>query len=305
MANKKVQGYALGILTAGCWSFLPIVTRGLYAYGMTAGAVTAWRACLACVASWLLCLVADRSAFRITLRQLLFYAVYGFVGVTSMYLCYLSALAYIPVSMATALLNTAPAFVVLMAAVLFRERLTAQKLLAVACVMLGCALVVQAFSPGMLKVNGKGVFLGLISGISYAGLSVLGRFAVDGNQSPLKSMTWMLTFGALWMFLFQSPAAMVREVTQPAQWGLLAAMAIGCTVLPNLMYLYVVRWLGAGIASIIVTRDPIRGVTWAALLLGEGMQAGQIAGMALVMAGVCLPIITLKRAQKNAPPGIG
>jgi drug/metabolite transporter (DMT)-like permease len=70
--------------------------------------------------------------------------------------------------------------------------------------------------------------------------------------------------------------------------ALTLAMAVFCTVLPTWMIAESVRRIGASTASLIGSLGPVFTLGFGALLLDEPINAMQIAGMALVLAGVML-----------------
>ena len=70
--------------------------------------------------------------------------------------------------------------------------------------------------------------------------------------------------------------------------ALTLAMAVFCTVLPTWMIAESVRRIGASTASLIGSLGPVFTLGFGALLLDEPVNALQIAGMALVLAGVML-----------------
>jgi drug/metabolite transporter, DME family len=85
------------------------------------------------------------SAFlRIDGRGAAFFAAYGILGYALFTLVFFASLERSPVSVAVALLYTAPAFVVLMSAILWRERVGATRLFALALVLAGVLLVTGA-----------------------------------------------------------------------------------------------------------------------------------------------------------------
>jgi len=70
--------------------------------------------------------------------------------------------------------------------------------------------------------------------------------------------------------------------------ALTLAMAVFCTVLPTWMIAESVRRIGASTASLIGSLGPVFTLGFGALMLDEPINAMQIAGMALVLAGVML-----------------
>ena len=81
---------------------------------------------------------------------------------------YFSAQQYCSLAIGAVLLYTAPTFVVLMSAALWKEPITKKKLAALALAFLGCAAVSGIFSGGLTAAAGgiaAAVFFGWLAGL--------------------------------------------------------------------------------------------------------------------------------------------
>ena len=96
-------------------------------------------------------------------------------------LCYFKAMDYMSLSNAAILLYTAPCFVILFSALLFKEKITARKLAAMLIAFTGCCLV-SGIGAGS-KISTTGILFGLGSGICYALFSIFSRFAINRGYS--------------------------------------------------------------------------------------------------------------------------
>jgi drug/metabolite transporter (DMT)-like permease len=88
----------------------------------------------------------------------------------------------------------------------------------------------------------------------------------------------------LLQFGLTHPLAAVRQPVQVYELSL--AMAVFSTVLPVFMLSAGIRLIGSGQASLIGSVGPVSTIFMAAWFLGEPVSALQIAGSALVLAGV-------------------
>lgn len=88
----------------------------------------------------------------------------GVVSLLFFTFCYFQAMNYMSLSAAAILLYTAPAIVTLLSALLFKERLTGLKLLAVLLAFLGCALV-SGLGAGDMALSTAGILYGLGAGV--------------------------------------------------------------------------------------------------------------------------------------------
>ncbi|MBI3902957.1 MAG: DMT family transporter [Nitrosomonadales bacterium] len=76
------------------------------------------------------------------------------------------------------------------------------------------------------------------------------------------------------------------------------AMALFSTVLPVFLLSWAIRHIGSGSASLIGTIGPVSTIYMAYVVLGESLSLLQIAGSALVLAGVLIVSINSKSAGK-------
>ena len=73
-----------------------------------------------------------------------------------------------------------------------------------------------------------------------------------------------------------------------AGWGVLVALAVGPTILGYGLYTVSLTYLPASVANLIATLEPALTAVLAYLLLGERLTPPQLAGSALIIAGVVI-----------------
>ena len=119
------------VLGAGIlWGVIGIFNRGLVAAGLSPMSLVAVRNMGGLILLGLLFLCTDRSVFRIRLKHLPLFFGTGIVSVLLFTLCYFSCQQMCSLAVAAVLLYTAPAFVVVLSAILWKEKVTLRKLAA-------------------------------------------------------------------------------------------------------------------------------------------------------------------------------
>lgn len=191
--------------------------------------------------------------------------------------------------MATAvvLLYTAPIFVVILARVLYGERLTIRKIISLILAITGCILVVGLYQPGNLLVNGLGILFGLGAGFTYALYNIMGK-QVATNYSPLTIVVYLMGLGALFLFPLRPLSLLSVASSPPRAWLLLLVLALFPALIPYTLYPAGLRFVEVGRASLVATVEPVVATLLAFLVLGEGMQPLQILGAALVISAALL-----------------
>ena len=154
MKNKSA---VIVILAGSLWGFMGFFRRTLDSMGVSAIGCIAVRCIFAAALFGIVLLVSDRQAFKIKLKDIWIFFGSGIVSLLVFGVCYFKAMDYMSLSAAAILLYTAPCFVILFSALLFKEKLTGQKLAAMLLAFAGCCLVSGNFYSCLLATIGATV----------------------------------------------------------------------------------------------------------------------------------------------------
>jgi len=270
-------------VAAVLWGTIGLAARRLFAAGLTPLDAAVWRAAGAFVVLCAFGLIADRPGLRIAPRDVPLLAAYGAVSVAGFMTIYFTAIDLTTVATAAVLLYTAPAWVVLLARVVFGEPITPMKAAAVALTFLGCVLVAGAAGSAAVRLTGAGLLAGLGAGLTYALYSILGKTALR-RLRPQTTVIYTLGFGALCLALISRglPPLPAQSVAP------LGYTIVFPTALAYLLYIHGLRWVEAGRAAVVATLEPVVAAAAGALVLQEPFGPLQWVGAALVLGGVAL-----------------
>lgn len=285
--QRKAPAAAAILAAAALWGVIGLWNRKLMAAGLSPFSIVVVRNLGGCALLVLFFAVRDRSVFHVERRHLKYFFGTGVVSVLLFTVCYFSCQKLCSLSAASILLYTAPSFVVLLSAVLWKEPVTKKKLLALVLTLMGCACVCGVFSGG-LSVTLPGVLLGLGSGFFYALYSVFGRYALA--HYPSLTVT-------VWTFLFAGPASLL--LLRPAElgaafgagpevWGTALALAVFSTAAPYILYTWGLARMEPGRASILASLEPVAATLTGVIAFGEPMGPLTVLGILCVLAGVCI-----------------
>lgn len=204
-------------------------------------------------------------------------------------------LSYIPASLERLILFLYPTFVVLLSWLLFSTRLTTAQALSLLLSYSGVLLCVW----DNLRIEGDpsslalGVAFTLASALTYACYVVASaRIVPRVGSMRFTSYASSVACGFSIAHFFVTHGAeslVVPDVVYAYAFG----MGTVSTVLPILLVAEALRRLGANQVALISTSGPIATLAMAALILGERISVLQMAGAALVIAGVML--VSLRR----------
>ena len=274
------------LLAAALWGIIGLWNRRLMAGGLSPTGIVTVRNFGGCVLLCAVFAVKDRSVFRVKRAHLKYFFGTGIVSVVLFTVCYFSCQQICSLAVASILLYTAPSFVVLLSALLWKEPINLRKISALLLTLVGCSLVCGLFA-GQVTVTLAGFLLGLGSGFFYALYSIFGRYAL----SHYSSMTV-----TVWTFLFAGPASLVllRPADITAMTGDIAmpltavCLVVFSTVLPYLFYTSGLAKVESGKASIMASLEPVVASLAGVMAFGEPMTAMTAVGILCVLGGVAI-----------------
>lgn len=284
MKNK----YTFAVIGAGTlWGFMGFFRRTLESMGISAiGCITA-RCIFAAIVFAIAILIKDKSAFKIKLKDLWCFLGTGIVSLLVFGLCYFKAMDYMSLSTAAILLYTAPCFVILMSAVLFREKLTKQKFVAMLIAFLGCCLV-SGLGSGKQHISGVGLFLGLGSGLCYALFSIFSRFAINRGYNSFTINFYSCLFAGVGSLFFGGTQSLPIVTASAGNFFFAAATGVATCFLPYLLYTYGLEGLENGKASIMASIEPVVATLVGLAIYHEKLTALSAIGIILVLSAIVL-----------------
>jgi drug/metabolite transporter, DME family len=259
--------------------------RAVYRFEGDPMVVVTWRAIIG-VGVLVAVLAMTRPALlRMPRSAIPFFLAYGFFGVTLNFWAYFSAVKYTTLAVAITLLYTYPMFVTLFSALCLGERLTRTKLCAAGLTVLGSALVAQIHQTAFLRVNLRGILFGLLTALSMATYSILGKRAV-ARFPPWTVVLYAFAGGGLFLALGSGSRLLAAADYPPVAW----LWIVGLALIPSLggyaLFTLGLRDLPASRVSVIATWEVVTAAILGWLLFGEHLTAIQIFGAGLVCGGI-------------------
>src|SRR5437667_7886776 len=178
--TSRLAGYLLALGAGATWGTTGPLSTGLYGL-MPATSIGFWRVLIGTVALAIWGIVFRRDMFRAARRSWLIVGLGGGAMVALFEIAYQYAIAGVGVAGAAALLYTAPVMVAVLARVILKEALTPTRVALAVLVMIGVALTVTGGSNAGAEAArmglAAGIAGGLLSALSYALTSLMGRWA--------------------------------------------------------------------------------------------------------------------------------
>ncbi len=291
------MGYLFALIAALLFGANGSVTKVVIAGGLSPLQLTQFRVVGCCLIAGIVLFFVDRSAFRLTRKQVLVMALLGVFGVAILQASYAAAIQLLPVGIALLFEYTGVLLVALIAYFFLHEQVRARLWIAIACVLVGLAVVAQVWASSL---NPLGVAFALVAAASLALYFLVGERQV-GATSPLAVAFYTMGFASIfWAFLSGwwqlSPASLTAPVSLGGNlasvvmplWAPLAVNVVFGTFLSFLFSFLALRRLTATAVGITASSEVIFAFLVAWLWLGEELTPLQLVGAAVVLAGIVL-----------------
>ena len=185
------------------------------------------------------------------------------------------------VAVASVCFYTEPVFLMVAAAVFFREKLTRVKIICVFTALAGTALISGLFGGQSGAVGLSGVICSLIAAVFYAGNVLLNRRL--RAVKPVDATAAQLVIGGLVILPYSLLTLRSAEMSfTPLSIALLLILAVVHTGLGYIMYYDSAAALSAGTIAVLSYVDPLVSVLLSVLFLREPMTAAVFAGIVLI-----------------------
>ena len=293
--NSNILGPVMVFLAGICWGVISVFIKGLTSFDYDSFDIMCFRSWASVVLMFIFFLMRDRSLLKIKLRDIWMFIGTGIFSLTFFSYCYFTSIVRSGAAVAVVLLYTSPIFVMLMSAVVFKEKITLKKIVALILTFIGCVLVAGLIGTGS-RLSMGALLLGLGAGFGYGLYSIFAGFAVK-KYSSLTVTFYTFLFSGITLPIFRNPVALIGSVSlQVIPW--IVGTSIICTVLPYLCYTWGLGKMEAGKAAVLVTVEPLVGAIIGILIYHEDANLFKLLGIVLIFSAVILlslPNIKVKK----------
>lgn len=264
--------YLMPIISGAMWGSAGIFVRKLTELGMNSYTVVSVRVVLAVLilAIWLG--IYDRNLLKIKLKDLWIFVAGGVVGMFGLNICYNFAISELSLSLAAVLLSLSPVFVLFMAAILFKEKITSKKVICMTIAIAGCVLasgVLEAAST--MRWSVKGIIVGTIGAFFYGLYGIISKTAMERGYHAFTT-TFYCLFMVMLVVIPLTNWKLVTDVVvaNPVKMSVFLVIHSLCTsVLPYILYTFSIRYIDAGMASILASGEPVAAMIFGVIFFSE------------------------------------
>ena len=215
----------------------------------------------------------------------------GLTGVFAYNVFFFKGLKLIEAGRAAIIIANNPILIALCSALLFKERLTTQKVIGILLSVTGAVIAISKGNPAYLLQGGLGwgeVFIGACV-LSWVTFSLLGKTIMSG-MTPLVSVTYSAAIGAAALFIPACYDGLFQGLLQYGWTAWLGVFYLGFfgTVLGFVWYYEGIQAIGPTKAGLFINFVPISAIIMAFIFLKEPLTLSLLGGAVLVSTGVYL-----------------
>lgn len=251
-------------------------------------------------------LVFARGWQRIALpaRDLAYCLILGTVGVALSNYFYYMAIQRTNVAIAIIVQYTAPVWVLIYVVARRQQKLTAQKVAAVALALTGIALVINLFTgsaaalrPHVRELDLYGILAALLASFSFAFYNVAGH-GILIRHDRWRVLVWTLAAASAFWLIVNPPWKIAAAHYAPAQWLFLFVFSMISVLGAFSLYFLGLQHLEPTRAIVASCLEPVFSILLAAAFLGEVLRPVQTLGIVFVLAA----ILIVQRPERAISP---
>jgi len=284
---NKTKGIACAVLAAFIYGFTPILGKFSYLEGSNSLSLSFYRSFLTLPVLYAI-LKANKIPLSVSKAELKKLSVLGILGPTLTALMLYGAYDYISVGMSTTIHYIYPVLVAAVCVIIFKEKLSKEKLLSLIFSVIGILL----FFEGDFSGNIIGILLSLFSGIAY------GSFLIFMDKSGIKSMyafkisLYTCIFSSVFLFIYGILTKNLIFHMSLVGWFYTFLVAIFVSVIANTLMAIAVKNTGSTVTAIVGMFEPITSVILGILFLNELFTIKNIIGCVFILVAVLILTVT-------------
>ena len=285
----------LPIIAGALWGSVGVFVRGFTNGNIDNVSILVMIVLFAEIMMFVFIAIKDKSLLKINLKDVWVFACGGIVAMFGMNFCYNNAINSLSLSLAGVLLALSPVFVMFLAAILFKEKITARSIVCMIFALIGCTMASGVIGGGEIAFSTSGILFGIAAAFFYGLTSIFSKIAMEKGYHALTMTFYSMLILAIVLLPFADWKLVGEYVmVSPANNIIFILMHSLCTaVLPYLLYNLALSNVDASLASILVAgAEPSAAMIFGIIFFAEMPSVVSILG--LVVTIVALTILVIK-----------
>ena len=202
-----------------------------------------------------LVLIVDKNIIKIRIADVPVVIGISLSGSIILMIFYNIAVVELTLSLAAVLLSLSPVFVLIVSALVFKEKITAKKVICMAGAIIGCAMLTGVFemSVSSMKLSSLGILAGIGSTVCNGLYIIFSRVATDRGCGTMTTCFYSFVFATIMLLPFVDwETFLIFIMDDPAGSAVfLIVQAICTSILPTITYMLALKYIETGRAAIL------------------------------------------------------
>lgn len=284
------------------WGSVGVFVRLLNDAGMNNMTVLSVRVFFAAMIMFAGLLIYDKNLLKIKFKDIGLFICSGVLGMVGLNYCYNEAINQLTLSLAAVLLSLSPIFVMILAAILFKERLTRRKLVCSVFAVAGCLLVSGVLESGLsTDWTWSGIFIGSLAAVFYALYSIFSRVAMGKAYDAFTITFYSMLIAFISIIPFTDWSAVGEYIgAAPLKAAVFLIVHSLCTsVLPYVFFTLGIKYIETGKASILAAGgEPSAAMIFGWIFYREIPSVLSLAGLAITIIALAFLCLADQRENK-------
>jgi drug/metabolite transporter (DMT)-like permease len=289
------KGYGLALLAGIAWGTLGITSHYVGKSGVGPFEVAFLRLFFAFLSMFIFYSIADTKKIKISRKDLKHSLLIGTITQGTMSLAVFKCISMTSTTVAIMMVCLGPLFTAILSRIFFNEKITLFKGLALVLAFYGAFLVVTGGDLSVLKANGAGIFVGLISALAY------GFFPILSKSVPEKcNLTGIIMYSFLVGSICIFPTIDTKMILQALSFkmiGFSVILGIVPTILSFTFYSRALKFTTPTKAGIMSLVELPTAAIIGHFFLSEYLFTVNIIGIIVLLAGTMISKIDLPKKK--------
>ena len=234
--------------------------------------------------------LTDKELFKINLKDIPLFLVCA-MCIVGLNICYNESMNTVPLSLAAVLLSLAPIYVLILAYILFGEKITSKKLVCMALAIFGCILMTGVLETSMENVPLFGILSGIGAGVFWAVYLMSSKKSIENGNHTYTLLFYSVIFISIALIPFTDFSQINNFISINPTLTILF-LIIHSTfsfALPYILSTLSLKYLDSGVSSIFMSgAEPFAALIFGFLIYSETPTPLMFCGFILTIIAMTL-----------------
>ena len=296
--NKLI--FLLPIIAGCCWGSSGTFVRILTERGMDNITILFSRTVPSFAIIFICLLLKDRDQLKVKMKDIWLFILIALTGTLGLNICYNAAMVSLSLSFAAVLLSLTPVYVLVIAAIVFHEKITKNKVLCAIFAVGGCVLV-----SGIIGSDISWSIVGIIAGVGAGFFNAINTVTLkettNRNYTGLTVTMYCMLMGSIALIPFVSWDSFATYIEpDPLNRSLfLLVPTFLNTLVPYICYNLSLKYMESGTASILASgAEPSAATVFGIILYSEIPTIWSLSGLFMTIIALTMLVITSRNKLK-------